>query len=266
MLQECVYTGIFFLVGIFYGSVLMGIALILATFCGTLTAHLLHYDDEDIARGLYGFNAALVGVALCLFIENSFWLWLLIIIGALLSTIIQHFFLLKHIQVYTLPFVLTSWFLIWTGQIIAPLVSNPGTSILSGASLELLFPLRAFGQVIFQENWISGFLFFIGVFLSSRRAALFGLTAALIAGLIAFLMGTGITAINQGLLSFNAVLCAIAINDKGKSTFLLAIGAIIISVLLSLLFLRLSLIQLTFPFVVATVICLYFNKKTAYNK
>ena len=64
MLQENAATGVLFLIGIFYGSTTMGIAAILSVCCGTLTAKILGYDKSEIEKGLYGFSAALVGVAL----------------------------------------------------------------------------------------------------------------------------------------------------------------------------------------------------------
>lgn len=68
MLQENSLTGLLFLIGIFYGSIIMGLAL-LAAICGTVTAYLLKYDKTEITQGLYGFSAALVGVAAMLFLK-----------------------------------------------------------------------------------------------------------------------------------------------------------------------------------------------------
>lgn len=77
MLQENPITGFLFLIGIFYGSFLMGVAALLATVCGTATALLLKYDKSEIDKGLYGFSAPLVGVALLLFLKPEFLCWLL---------------------------------------------------------------------------------------------------------------------------------------------------------------------------------------------
>lgn len=69
MLQENSLTGLLFLIGIFYGSIIMGLAALLAAICGTVTAYLLKYDKTEITQGLYGFSAALVGVAAMLFLK-----------------------------------------------------------------------------------------------------------------------------------------------------------------------------------------------------
>lgn len=91
MLQENSLTGFLFLIGIFYGSWTMGVAALLATICGTATAILLKYDQTEINKGLYGFSAALVGVATLLFLKPLFISWIILIIGSALATVIQHF-------------------------------------------------------------------------------------------------------------------------------------------------------------------------------
>jgi len=98
MLQENALTGLLFLFGIFYGSIAMGIAALLAVFCGNLTAKFLRYPKEEIRQGLYGFSAALVGVAMILFYKPVFGIWIFITIGSILATIIQHFFFVKEFR------------------------------------------------------------------------------------------------------------------------------------------------------------------------
>lgn len=64
MLQDNPWTGLFFMVGIFFGSLAMGIAAILAVMTETIMAILLRYDVAEINSGIYAFSAALVGLAL----------------------------------------------------------------------------------------------------------------------------------------------------------------------------------------------------------
>lgn len=72
MLQENTVTGFLFLIGIFYGSITMGAVTLLSTVSGIVTALLFKYDKNDIDKGLYGFNAALVGVAGAVFLKPIF--------------------------------------------------------------------------------------------------------------------------------------------------------------------------------------------------
>ena len=93
MLQENAITGLFFLAGLFYVSISMGLAALLATIIGTVTAYILKYNKEEIEKGLYGFNAALIGVAVLVFCKPTIISFVVIIIGSIISTFIFHFFL-----------------------------------------------------------------------------------------------------------------------------------------------------------------------------
>ncbi len=53
----------------------------------------LKYETADINKGLYGFNAALVGVALILLCKPTVIVWGYIVLGSILSTLVQHFFI-----------------------------------------------------------------------------------------------------------------------------------------------------------------------------
>src|SRR6478736_2521344 len=109
MLQNNQWTGLLFLAGIFYDSIIMGVAAVLAVVTGTLTAKILKYDSDEINMGLYGFSATLVGVALTFYFKATPAIWITIVIGSALATIIQHFFIAKKIPVFTFPFIVITW-------------------------------------------------------------------------------------------------------------------------------------------------------------
>lgn len=179
MLQENRFTGLLFLLGIFYGSFLMGCASILATVCGTATAIILKYDKAEINKGLYGFSAALVGVGIMLFLKPTVLAWILVIFGSSLATVLQHFFIRRNIPAFTLPFVLITWAVIYFYASFFPdLMLIPD---LAGNNTVDKFALgfNGFGQVIFQDNLVSGILFFIAVLISSPLAAGYGFVAAI---------------------------------------------------------------------------------------
>lgn len=92
MLQENRWTGLLFLIGIFMGSWQCGVAVLISTAAGTFTAMTLKYDKSQINAGLYGFSAALVGVALAFLFDTTILIWILIILGGALAAVIQHFF------------------------------------------------------------------------------------------------------------------------------------------------------------------------------
>lgn len=256
MLQENALTGLLFLAGIFYGSILMGIGAVLAVLAGTLTAKVLRYDKKETEQGLYGFSAALVGVALILFFKPVIITWAAIVIGSALATIIQHWCIVKKIPVFTLPFVLVTWALIYIFHHIYPIAASELLTAETHITNDFTFALRGFGEVIFQGSAISGIIFFIAVFINSPISALYGIAGAILAATLSALFSAPTEAIEMGLFSYNAVLCAIVFaGDKPKDGAWTAV-AVILSVLIAFLMNRFNFIQLTFPFVAATCITL----------
>ncbi len=103
MLQENSITGLFFLAGILLGSIEMGVAVILATASGTATALLFKFDKNKVEQGIYGFSAALLGVALLLFFKSTPTIWLLVLVGGVLTSLLQHYFLKKKLACLHIP-------------------------------------------------------------------------------------------------------------------------------------------------------------------
>lgn len=266
MLQENSITGLLLLFGIFYGSFLMGCASLLATVCGTATAFLLKYPKTEIVKGLYGFSAALVGVAVVLFLKPMFLSWVFIILGSALATILQHFFIKRKIPVFTLPFVLTTWLIFYiNNNYNIYLLAEPILSI-NPTSGYLAYAFRSYGQVIFQDSLVSGILFFIAVSISSRISALFGLLGAILSSIIAFKFSAPINDISLGLYGYNAVLCAIVFAGSQVKDGIWVLISVLLSLGISLLMKKFDIIQLTFPFVLASCITLLLKNKLNYER
>jgi urea transporter len=260
MLQENAITGLFFLIGIFYSSIFMGIGAILSVLCGTMTAKLLKYNEAEIQQGLYGFSAALVGVALPFYFEPALVVWIAVILGSALATIIQHFFIVKKTPVYTLPFILvTRLFLLLLHQLYPVQVS----ALLVAETIEgynFAAAFKGFGQVIFQGSLFAGIAFLIGVFINSPISGLYALAASAIGALIASLCAVPTETIEMGLFGYNAVLCAIVFAGDKKIDGLWVLIATALAVGIALLMSANSLTQLTFPFVGATWITLVIKR------
>lgn len=260
MLQENQISGFLFLLGIFYGSFTMGLAALLATICGTATAYVLKYDKSEIDKGLYGFSAALVGVAIILFLKPVILSWLLIILGSSLATIIQHFFIKRKIPVFTLPFVLVTWAMLYFVHTYFTEIIHV-SSIINVATFDYFtIGFRGFGQVIFQDNLVSGLLFFIAVFISSPISALYGFAGAILSAIIAFKLSAPIHDISIGLFSFNAVLCAIVFAGNQIKDGIWVLLSVLLSLFVSIFMVKFNFIQLTFPFVLASCVVLFFKK------
>jgi urea transporter len=255
MLQNNALSGLLFLVGIFCNSWIMGIGALIGVIISTTTAVLFHYAKEDIESGLYGFNGALIGIAACFFFEFSITVFLLIIIGAALSSILVRL-INKMMPSYTSPFVLVTWVLIFSikslthfTMLVSPLPENTVLDLFSAVSM-------GFGQVMFQANIITGLIFFLALLINSRIAAVYAVYGSLLGVLFAMILSLPLTMINIGLFGYNAILCAIALGDKKWISFLLVTTAIILSVLLNAGLAKINIISLTSPFIIATWVAL----------
>lgn len=264
MLQENAITGLLFLIGIFYGSLFMGCAALAATIAGTLTAKVFRYDTTEINKGLYGFSAALVGVAVALFLKAGILSWAILVIGSVLAAVIQHLFIKRNIPAFTFPFVLVTWFILFFVRHYLPgvLAEAPPASV----SENLTFALKGFGQVIFQDNNISGMLFFLAVFISSPISALYGLAGATLSAILASYFSMPLEAIGLGLFSFNAVLCAIVFAGSRIEDGIWVFISVLLSLGISIFMLQNNLYQLTFPFVAASVVTLAVKTKLLAGK
>lgn len=263
MLQQSAYTGLFFLIGIFCGSITMGLGALLAVSVGTITAYLLQYDKEQIANGIYGFSATLVGVALTFYFEATLIVWIAIVVGAVLAAVLQHWFSEKKIPVFTFPFILVTWGIIYLLKYVYPV--EPSLFITAPAEInqDFAFAFRGYGQVIFQGSTLAGILFFIGVFVNSPLHALYGFFGAVIAGFISEIYGAPMELVATGLLSYNAVLCAIVFVGDKINDGIWVIIAIILSLVVSFAMSAYQMVPLTFPFVAGTWGVLIIKKITA---
>jgi urea transporter len=264
-LQNNALTGLIFLAGIFYNSWIFGLGAILGNIISTFSAKIFKYSKEDVENGLYGFNGTLVGIATFYFFGFNFITILAVLFGSILSSVIMHY-INKKIPAFTAPFVISTWVIIFiitflniSSIITSPFIQSNSFNLFSSVS-------KGFGQVMFQENIITGMLFFIGILINSRISALFAFYGSLIGSLFAILISLPISSINIGLFGYNAVLCAIALGDNNKKkTFIFVTFAIILSVLINFGFNKIGIISLTAPFVLATWIIIFIKNKLQKN-
>lgn len=263
MLQNNQWTGLLFLAGIFYDSVITGIAAVLAVTIGTLTAKILKYDEDEINMGLYGFSATLVGVALVFYFKPTPFIWIAIVIASALATILQHFFISRKIPAFTFPFILITWICLYLFNNVFHLIPPTVTETvkdLADYKDDLTLTAHGFGEVIFQGSIIAGILFFIAVFIESPIAALYGMFGSITAATIAHYFNAPTENIHIGLFSFNAVLCAIAFSGIKKIDGLYVFLAVTLAVLIEELMLTYNYSVLTFPFVAASWLILLIKK------
>lgn len=249
MLQNNSYTGLIFLIGIFYNSVLLGFAALLGSIVSTLSAIILGVESKSIRAGLFGFNGVLVAIALLHFLEPT-WITLgYVILATASSTVIMAATLnitkTWDLPALTTPFVLTTFLFILacarfgqlhsTGMLPAAGLPSITVSIDGIVTASTVFEgvFKGVSQVFFQSNIITGILFTIGLLINSRIACLAALFGSLLGVLIAWGMGAAEPAIRAGAFGFNNVLTAIVFAGGifliNKSTAIYGVFAVIVT-------------------------------------
>ncbi|WP_027376225.1 urea transporter [Kaistella palustris] len=260
MFQNNIWSGLLFLVGICYNSWQFGLAAFLGTLVSTIAAIVFRYSKEDISQGIYGFNGTLAGLAVVCFFGVSFISVLSLLVAAVLSTVSMHY-LKRILPPLTAPFVLVTWFCILLLVFIVeyPLLSS-GSPVVPQFHLQSAFG-KSFGQVMFQENTVTGIIFMLAIFINSKLNAAYAVYAAVLGTLTGWLLQEPLTSLNAGLLGYNAILCAIALSGKKWADFWWITAAIILSTLLNSVLAKTGIITLTAPFVIATWLILFLKKR-----
>jgi len=203
-------TGVLFIVAVAVFSWRMAVFYVVSGIVGTLVAKALRGDEGLLDLGLYGFNSALIGLALGNFFQPNpaVWLWMLIlaaVTGAL--TVAMSKWL--RFPFLAAPFILTFW-VIW------PFAEPLGlTAVDFGA-----FPhapvtwapavIAALGSALFAPHVLAGLVFLAGLLISDWRHTVVAVIGAAIAAALAAQAGTPGAAINSGFIGFNGVLAALA--------------------------------------------------------
>lgn len=228
--QQSAWTGLFFLVGIFWGSYYNGcgavawgclVGVISSTFAGWLIGE----NVQDGQDGLWGFNGALTGCAFPTFMQNTPLMWLSLILCAMLTTYMRRGFnnvwVRFGINSLTFPFVFCCWIFFLSARVFTntPLAdsSAPALMVNIGGHLDWTFPamiiywLRGIGQAFLINNALTGIFFLAGLFVCSRWACLYAAGASALALITALVFGADPSDVSNGLFGFSAVLTGIAV-------------------------------------------------------
>lgn len=273
MLQNNSYAGLLFLIGIFWNSRLFGFAALVGTIMSTATAWLMGADRRQLQEGLFGYNGALVAIALLTFLRPDALAWGYVILAAVCSTVLMAALmrLLSAWQVpaLTAPFVLTTLiFLLACARFgrfhstgILPTAGLPKAAtvegVVTGATiLQGLF--NGLGQIFFQGSVVTGACFALGLLVSSRKAFAAALIGSFIGLLMGWILGAAEPALRAGAFGFNPALTAIAVGGVfiavDRVSFVYSILAILATVVvfagMSAALEPLGMPALTAPFVI----------------
>ena len=264
-LLQSALSGTLILVGLCCNSWQLALLALLGCLVSRAVASLWRDTKSEIADGLYGFNGTLVGIAIGVYWEISWLSILLLVVGAALSTWLARAFR-RHAQLpgLTAPFIIAVWVLLLVSMLAPQGVGllNSTAQLEEGQSQWRMLGVAlgdSVGQVMFQANVLTGVLFFLAIAWESRRKALYTLLGVLIPMLaIPFVPET---VWREGLLGYNAVLCAIYWSGTSERRLLYAVVSVVLSVLLELLALYVGLIPLTAPFVLSVWIVWLWSRR-----
>lgn len=231
--QNNMLSGIVILIALFYNSWIYGSICILGAVVGTLTAILLKADKGLIKDGLFGFNGALVGLALVAFtsenfrtgaVPSAYMIAYIVFAAAFTSILFSSLAALlgpHKVAPLTMPFVLIGWLFLFAvlkfDNIHAGPLAKPVSPDQFPPHVPYILPTwymgigNAIGQIFFQDNWISGYIIALGIAINSRISAIMALIGAGLAALTAVVFGGPEGAIRDGLFGYNAALTAIAL-------------------------------------------------------
>ncbi|MBL8497699.1 urea transporter [Nitrosomonas sp. JL21] len=258
-------TGFFVLTAFYMSGMTAGMAATLGVVCSTVTAYALRFCNEDIQVGLYGFNGILAAVSLSVFLPHTPWLWLYIVIAAMLSSLV--WFLMTRLLHFcrlpaaTSPFVLISWIFLFMHA-----SGNPPPDPALNVALEfstipfetwLLAFARSISQILFSDQVEVGVALLIGIALSTWRGAFMAIGGAIIGVALPMAIGMDPKAVEAGLYGFNPVLTMIALGSvfleptlrNALLTALAGMLAVFWQAVLTSLFIPLGLPVLASPFI-----------------
>ncbi|NQU57514.1 MAG: urea transporter [Rhodospirillales bacterium] len=257
MLQPSPLVGAAFLAGVFLNSPMLAMFGIVGCLSSALFALACKFPQEECFDGLYGFNGGLVGLGVGYYYDTSLPLLALVMLGGMVSSAVMYSMLRLSLRPFTFPFVLTAWvimlFLSVTGW-----ASPTAWSESDPSTIDLLESIsRGYGQVLFQENVITGIIFITAITIRDWTQGLYATLATLVGLVCGYVAGFPVDAINLGLFGYNGVLCGILFAGRTGKDFISAITAI----LLSIAFVRLAHVAaipaLTFPFVLSSWLVLW---------
>lgn len=230
MFQQSPWTGLFFLLGIFWGSYechLPQVAwgAVVGLIASTVAGYLMVPGHKGGSAGLWGFNGILVGCAFPTFLPNTWLMWLALIFCSMLTTWVRtgmnNVMAPWKINSLTFPFVMLTWIFLLSARMMSGLepttLSEPALTTTLHYSLDtsfgslVIYWLKGIAQVFLINSWVTGIFFLVALALCSRWAAFWGAAGSAISLAIAILFKADASDIANGLFGFSPVLTAIAL-------------------------------------------------------
>lgn len=110
VLIDNLWAGALILLGLFVASWKVGIAAVLGSIIGSLSALAMGETLTETANGLAGYSGVLTAIALSVtFLKSSTLSWILAIIATIVTAFVTLFMHQLDVATYTWPYILTTW-------------------------------------------------------------------------------------------------------------------------------------------------------------
>jgi len=268
-----------------------GLSGLIAILTAVLIANSMGFDKEQLRKGLYSFNALLIGLGMGTFFDPGIVYFSLLLLAVLLTLVLSVTlggWLGKYGLPYlSIPFVIGFWLIVLPSSTFENLglthrniywintaYSVGGSELVNflqaidGISIHKMADtyLRALSSVFFQNNLISGLIIAVLLLVSSRIAFSLTLLGFLSASFFASFTGSDTTGFSYYNIGANYIMTALAVGGffvipSGKSylwTFLLVpLTSVVLLFMTKLLgFMQLPVFSL--PFSIVVILFLYF--------
>lgn len=230
-----------------------GFSGLLAALSANIAAKQLHFDESTTQRGLYGFNALLVGLGLGYFYQLTLAIMLISIFAGfftfLLTIVFQGVLGKYYLPYLSIPFVLSVWLVLSAGWQVSDAESNPAglyiiNKIFGIGGLKLVSIhewwvnnikwnylnsyFTSLGALFFQLNIVSGVLVAVALLFYSRIAFMLSIVGYSVAYFAYAAIGMDLNLLGYSYIGFNFILGAIAIGGyyyiPSKQSFFWAVA------------------------------------------
>lgn len=230
MFQNNAWTGLLFLVGIFWGAYCAGMpavawGAVVGLIASTVAGYLMNTNLNDGTDGLWGFNGILVGCAFPTFLSDTWQMWVALIFCAMITTWMRRGFnnvYTKYkINSLTFPFVFMTWIFLLAarymhgmapdGMSVPTIVDASSGTVNPGFGDLVVYWLKGVSQVFLINNWVTGICFLVGLAISNVWAAFYGALGSALALAVSIWFGMNPADVTEGLMGFSPVLTGIAL-------------------------------------------------------
>ena len=268
-------TGFIFVMAICYGAVQLSkpsvaMGAIIGLIASTLAAQIFRCGASAIEKGLFGYNGFLVGIAIPIFFDVSFLMWILLITlttaAAPLTAFANRILQPLRLPTLTFPFVLLTWAGVAFGrEFLRQSSVVASTSATLNLNLGANGVLSGFSQIFLINNSTSGILILLALLISSKRFAFWGVIGSALSFFLSVVFGLDKNLLFSGFYGYNSALVGIALGAvflaPGIRASAFAILGIFMSVVMQVFLIwaleTIQLPSLTASFVLVTWICLW---------